>query len=203
MYKITGVNHQNYCDKHGYGYSCPSFDYSKFNQKIVQEMKKLRTDIKKVDILMWAGADVMFMNWNIKIEDILQDNDHMVIARERSSFFPINNDVIIYKNTKETLYVLDRIINEFDVWQHYPWRVQTHLWNMIQEDERVAKAIRLIEPKVMNQHPKDWQLGDWIVQFYGMTIADKLAHAQYFQRNWGNGTATWKLKEESIAPWQG
>jgi|FreactcultureFD7_1027221.scaffolds.fasta_scaffold01598_6 hypothetical protein len=201
LYKITGINHRNYCYKHGYVYLPEHFDYSNnYYNLVVDSLKRTKDELTNSDVLMWIGADTMFMNWSIKIEDVIKFEDHIVIAKEQSCWWPINNDVMIWKNTWQSHYVLDRIINEFDTWKNYPWSVQTHLWNMIQEDEIVRKAIRIVDAKVMNQHPKDWQLGDWIVHFYGMPIPNKVQAATEFQKNWGDGTATWKVKHDSEIP---
>jgi hypothetical protein len=201
LYQITGTNHKKYCAKHGYAYFAEYFDYSNnYGNLVVEGLNRMKDMLTASHTLMRIGADTMFMNWNTKIEDVVQISDHIVIAREQSNWWPINNDVVIWKNTWESRYVLDRIINEHDTWKNYPWTIQAHIWNMIQEDPIVRDAIRIVDAKVMNQHPKDWQLGDWIVHFYGMPIPNKVMAATEFEKNFGDGSATWKVKHEREIP---
>jgi hypothetical protein len=197
---ITLPNHEDYCLKHGYQYFCNDFDYTNYNQNIIDQLKSTLNVLKNSDILMVTGADTMFMNWNIKVEDLLRPEDHVLVARENSAWWPINNEVMIYRNTPQALALFQRWIDDFEIWKYYPWTLQTHLWNLIQEDQLVRDIVRVVDAKVMNQHPKDWQLGDYIVHFYGMTIENKISLAKQFQEHWGDGTATWKVKHNQERP---
>ena len=149
-----------------------------FNENSIELMRKLRKDIEGVDVLMTVGADVMFMNQWTKIEDILQPDDKVVVARERTTWWPINNDVMIWVNTPDTLALMDRFIADYPLWKEYCWRQQQHLWNMIQMDPWVRSTVRIVEAQVMNQHPDNWQLGEYIIHFYGMEIEKKVNHAR-------------------------
>ena len=198
--KYTGLNHLEYCHKHGYQYDSSIFNYDDYNKNIIRELESILELFKYNDIVMLVGADTMFMNWNIKVEDLLRPEDHVLVARENSAWWPINNEVMIYKNTPEAIALFQRWIDDFEIWKYYPWTLQTHLWNLIQEDQLVRNIVRVVDAKVMNQHPKHWQLGDYIVHFYGMPINNKISLAKQFHENWGNGTATWKIKHNQERP---
>lgn len=198
--EVTLGNKIGYAEKHGYKVYCSVFDYENYNTFIVGLMRANLDMLKSHDAVMVMGADTMFMNWNIRIEDVLKDSDHVVISRERTSWWPLNDDVIILKSTCEVLEFYERLIDDFEIWKHYPWRLQTHLWNLIQEDSGVAKLIRLVEPPVMNQHASRWQLGDWVVHMYDMPIDDKVKQARIFAEKWPDGQPVWKFKVETQRP---
>ena len=179
--EITAKNQQMYAQRHGYDWRCDYFEYDTpgFNQNALESLHKLKQDIQEVDILMTVGADVMFMNQLIRIQDIVQAEDKVVVARERTAWWPINNDVVLWVNKPETLALVDRFIADFHIWEQYQWRLQQHLWNLIQLDPQVRQTVRLVDDQVMNRHPTRWQLGDYIVHFYGMPIEEKVAKARH------------------------
>jgi len=177
---ITQKNQQIYAERNGYKWVCDYFEYDTpdFNENALAELRQIREYIQSTDVLMVVGADVMFMNQWVTVEDILQPNDNVVVAKERLKWWPINNDVMIYVNTPDTLKLVDRFIDDFPIWQQYQWRQQQHLWNMIQIDPWVRSTVRIVEAEVMNQHPNHWQLGDYILHMYSLSIPEKIAIAE-------------------------
>ena len=147
-------NQQGYAKRHGYEWECDYFDYARFNDLAVQALVDIREKLLGVDVLMCIGADVMFTNWAIKIEDILKDGDSVVVAREKGGWWPINNDVMIYVNNEKTIAYMDRMIADFDIWKQHIWRQQQHLWNLIIEDEVIRNTVRIVDSQVMNQSMK-------------------------------------------------
>lgn len=177
---ITQVNQKMYAGRHGYEWVCDYFEYDTpdHNANTLKALHDLKKSIQEVDVLMTVGADVMFMNQLIRIEDIAGQDDKVVVAKEKAGWWPLNNDVMIWVNKPETIALVDRFIADFEVWKNYQWRLQQHLWNLIQLDSTVRAAVRLVEDQVMNRSPKHWQLGDFIIHFYGMEVAKKVEHAK-------------------------
>ena len=197
--EVTQANQIGYAEKHGYEWVCEPFDYDNFNDNAVAAMKSIRGLLTQKKTVMWVGADVMFMNWKYRIEEVASLGS-VVMARERTGWWPINNDVVIYNNCRETFRFLDRMIDDFEVWKQYPWRQQTHTWNLMQEEEWVARTVRLVEPEVMNQHPSKFQLGNWIVHFYAMPVEEKIGNARIYAHNWPDGKPIWKTKHDGVRP---
>ena len=198
--EVTLYNKTRYAEAHGYKMMCCELEYDNYNNIAVDLMRDNLNIMKMHDIVMTMGADTMFMNYNIKIEDVLLPDDHIVLSKEKSSWWPINDDVMIYKCTPEVIAFYERLIDEFDVWKRYPWRLQTHLWNLMQEESQVRALIRLVEPSVMNQHPNHWQLGDWIIHFYSMEVSDKIKLAQSYFARWPDGKPVLKDVDDDVRP---
>jgi hypothetical protein len=166
----------------------------------MDDMLWLREAIQSVDVLMFVGADVMFTNWSIKVEDILREGDSVVVAREKGGWWPVNNDVMIYVNNEKTLAYIDRMIADHDIWKQYVWRQQQHLWNLIIEDKDIRDTVRLVEAQVMNQSMKNWQIGDYIVHFYGMPIKEKIENARAISVLFPDGIPVFKQNNDSMVP---
>ena len=197
---ITLVNQIGYAKRNGYDWESYHFDYFRYNELAIEDTLKLRDAIQSTDVLMWVGADVMFTNWAIKIEDILKDGDSVVVARERGGWWPINNDVMIFVNNEKTIAYIDRMIADFDIWKQYVWRQQQHLWNLIIEDESIRDTVRIVDSQVMNQSMKNWQLGEYIVHFYGMPIKEKVENARAVAALFPDGIPTFKQNNKEIVP---
>ena len=197
---ITLVNQIGYAKRNGYDWESYVLDYSRYNDNAIEDMLGLKAAIQSTDVLMFVGADVMFTNWSIKIEDILKDGDSVVVARERGGWWPVNNDVMIYVNNEKTIAYIDRMINDFDIWKQYVWRQQQHLWNLIIEDESIRNTVRLVDSQVMNQSMKNWQIGEYIVHFYGLPIKEKIENARAVAALFPDGIPVFKQNNESMVP---
>jgi hypothetical protein len=197
---ITLVNQIGYAKRNGYDWESYHLDYSRYNDNAIQDMLGLKAAIQSTDVLMWVGADVMFTNWAIKIEDILKDGDSVVVAREKGGWWPINNDVMIYVNNEKTINYIDRMIADFDIWKQHIWRQQQHLWNLIIEDEVIRNTVRIVDSQVMNQSMKNWQLGEYIVHFYGMPIKEKIENARAIAVLFPDGVPIFKQDNKDIVP---
>jgi len=197
---ITLVNQIGYAKRNGYDWESYVLDYSRYNDNAIQDMLGLKAAIQSTDVLMWVGADVMFTNWAIKIEDILKEGDSVVVAREKGGWWPINNDVMIYVNNEKTINYIDRMIADFDIWKQHIWRQQQHLWNLIIEDEVIRNTVRIVDSQVMNQSMKNWQLGEYIVHFYGMPIKEKIENARAIAVLFPDGIPVFKQDNKDIVP---
>lgn len=198
--EITLVNQIGYAKRNRYDWESYHLDYSRYNEVAIEDLYGLREAILSTDVLMFVGADVMFTNWAIKIEDILKEGDSVVVARERGGWWPINNDVMIYVNNEKTIAYIDRMIADFDIWKQYVWRQQQHLWNLIIEDESIRDTVRIVDSQVMNQSMKNWQIGEYIVHFYGMPIKEKIENARAVAALFPDGIPVFKQNNEAIVP---
>lgn len=196
---VCSESHKAYCKKWGYDYKFNDLDYQNYNQVVIKDLEGLLEDLGQYDVVMNIGMDTLFMNHDISVRDVFQPWDSVLVAREETGWWPINNDVMIYRAGRSEK-LIERFINDFDVWKQYPWRQQTHLWNLMQEEKWVRDMVRLVPAKVMNQHPNNWQLGDWIVHFYNMSLEDKLANAKNMMGLWPDGKPVWKQKMDGVRP---
>jgi hypothetical protein len=201
LYAVCSESHKAYCKRWGYDYKACYFDYGNYNDVVIDDLRDLLEDVKAYDLVLSIGMDTLFTNHDVSVRDVFEPWDNVLVAREETGWWPLNNDVMIFRSGQargEAL--LTRVINDFDVWKQYPWRWQTHLWNLIQEDKVINQLVRIVSAKTMNQHPSHWQLGDWIVHFYNMSLDEKLANAKNMMELFPDGKPVWKQKMDGLRP---
>jgi len=178
---ITHPNHEQYAKRHRYTWITSNQPYTKEGHSGFFE--RILNLLSCHDAVLVHDADVLFMNHRITVESLIcPDSDGVVMARETHGWWPINNGVTLFVAGTKARYFCDRMIKDFETWSAYQWLWQTHCWNLMQNEQRIADCVRLVHPKVMNatvfQSESAWQLGDFIVHFLGMEIADKIKFAK-------------------------
>jgi hypothetical protein len=123
------------------------------------------------DVIMSVGSDVLFTNFNTKIEDIIQPGDSIVLSEETAGWpSKVNNGVALYCNTPFTLKFARLLTEKHDEWISKRLIMQSWI-NENLEHPTVKNALRTVPTRVMNstyrKGKEDWQPGDWLVHFYG------------------------------------
>jgi hypothetical protein len=149
-------------------------DYNKF----VECLKIFRRILHESEVVMLMGCDTAITNPDIRIEDkaVLGD-PRPVVSREEFGNNPINNDVMIWKNTQEGRDLLDAIIAEAHIWTNHGWLWQNHIC------ERYLHKVLIVQARYMNSTffpfnrdgdvvtqrkiESSWEPGDWIIHALG------------------------------------
>lgn len=206
--QLTAPNKMAYCNINGYDFENLNLPYT--SENFVRWLEIIREKLVEYDTILTVGCDVIFTNFKIKIEDKIgsgsvqykpvigtapmpsysfafQPDARVIIAREHTSWWPINNDVMIWPKGLPSKAILSIFIEERETWLKYPWLWQAHLWDLIQTDERVKRAVRIVEAREMNSTfqpfivdgqgkttripgPSSWQFGDWILHALDMPM---------------------------------
>ena len=188
--RVTAQNKWDYSARHGYDLITLRMEWA---DCIRGAILKLIEILKRYDAVMMIGSDVIFMNHDIKIEDLLAENDNVVMARELlrpsdpenrgvGGGSTINNDVSIWKRTPHAEFLLWSIHNSYPTWKNFKWLWQEWLmWEMDNPDRVASKAIRLVEPRVMNATLQEgidgsgkYQEGDYILHLVDYSNENKL-----------------------------
>ncbi len=186
---ITFPSLREYCEKWGYatyfGEPFVGLDpRDTYNRFIIPYNLFLQENF---DAVMWLDADAMITNHHIRIEDRLGD-EKFVIA---SDLHGLNAGVFIVRNHVETRELFLSLINlGKKLTGEHPFREQEALNRYLAFDH--YKHIATVLPqRMMNsvvnafyQRPPDfsgnWQPGDWILHFPGITLADRCRVAPDF-----------------------
>lgn len=183
---ITEPNKLAYAEKHGYKFENNCIDYSGDQLRFLHSIKA-RLDV--FEIVMTMGCDAMFMNFSREIDPA--EGASITLAREHISWWPINNDVVIWRNTREAHFVLQKLIDDEPIWSQYPWLWQNHIWNLMQRETIIDHAVDIREAREMNACLQgglgQWQLGDWILHLLNFPNAKKVEYAKDYLRLAGNG----------------
>lgn len=168
---LTAPNKEAYARKHGYTFLNVLLRYDIDGH--LAGLKMLKGFLEDYDVVMTAGCDVLFMNFSINVES--KRHPHLpTLAKEHISWWPINNDVMIWPSTKFSKNLIAKLIEEAPVWKDYPWLWQAHLWDLMQ----VHPIVNLVAAREMNSTWREglskWQLGDWILHALDADISKKI-----------------------------
>lgn len=184
---VTEPNKKAYADKHGYQFENHKFDYAPEGH--VAWIELIREKLSNFDYIMTIGCDAMFMNLGIEVE--VQEGAALTLAREHITWWPINNDVMIWQKCPDAFMVLDRLMTDSPMWLEYPWLWQNHLWNLMQSNPMFDRAVDLRDAREMNSCLQSgqakWQLGDWILHLLDIPNDQKVKLAKDYLRLSGDG----------------
>jgi hypothetical protein len=179
-----------YCERHGYHYEFePLEGINKVGQ--LQKVRMINRMINTTDYewLWWTGCDLMITNYNIRIEDRIDNNYHMVIA---SDCHGINADSILIRNSNESREYWKWIS---DTLPGYNWweGEQGLIKESVKQGSSLIKVVpqRDINAYQYNLYPTEpntddlgtvgeWQEGDWAIQWPGLTLPPRIQLADYY-----------------------
>ena len=105
-------NKRKYCEKHNYdlivqtdNFSIPHLGFEKL------AMIKRTLETGKYDWVYWCGSDTMITNYDIKIEDLIDNNYCFILACD---VWDWNVDSMLFKNDKRSIDFLEKIISKHD-----------------------------------------------------------------------------------------
>lgn len=159
-------------------------------------LEAIKSYLKQGRTVLSVGCDVIFTNFSKGIHDF--PPFPVTIAQENLRWWPINNDVMIWKaNCTQSAgpwaeEMASRLIKDEKIWLKYPWKWQNHLWNLICTEEHVRRSINIVPARRMNSTPhpglSQWQLGDWICHLLDMPDEEKIKMAPKYLQFPDNGT---------------
>lgn len=181
-----------YCER--YGYQCsyePLRGVGHPGQLQKVEMINRELENPELEWLWWTGCDLMITNFTIKIEDKIDNDYHMVIATDCNGF---NADSILIRNSQESR----------DYWKMVGEVVPTLHWHW-EGEQKVIKdtyanykdQIKVVPQREINAYnyeiyngaypPFDylntngnWQQGDWVIQWPGAALEDRIKLAKHY-----------------------
>lgn len=166
---------QKYCERRRYDFAFLTPSYDREGHLVV--LNGIRDALEKYSTVFAIGADVVIMNHNICVNEDF-DYAPLTIAREHLSWFPINNDVCIWRQCPQSFDLLNKIIADIDTWMRYKWMWQTALWNMIQTIPWVKASVQIVEARRMGstlqQTLSAWQIGDFLVHLLDMPMEKRI-----------------------------
>lgn len=166
-------NKRKYCEKHGYDLSVKTkdFDYKHTGfEKISHVLKLLKSN--KYSWVYWCGADTMITNYNIKLEDLIDDDYHFIISTDIWDF---NSDSFLIRNSPEGIKFFEHILSLHDTYVNkdgssvdFGIRLPDgglRAWGeqgaMVDLKEEYKNIIKVLPQKSMNSYlyhlyPSDW-----------------------------------------------
>ena len=147
----------------------------------------------KYDWVHAVGCDTMITNFNVRLEDLADNNYDFIIATD---CFNINNDSFLARNTKNCIDWLKHLDNlQYDYCGKHPWNDQQC---MIDNIERLGNGLKIVPQRLINSYDYDqypgsiphiykkdifgndgqWQPGDFLIQWPGIPNNRRIPLAQ-------------------------
>ena len=177
-------NKKIYCDHWGYPYHVKT---DGFKYVVSYEKIKLMLDVMnehpEYDWLYWAGTDTIITNFYIKLEEFIDEDYHIIMAKDVND---INADSFLLKNSKESREYFEYIWAQVEKYNdHYWWEQQA----MIDSMDKYGHLFKIVPQKTFNSmlykelywstyhttmdktgHDGQWSPGDFLLHIPGATM---------------------------------
>lgn len=191
---LTSTNKREYCDKYGYQFhekieENHSFTFGFGKIQFVLDLFKQYN----YDYIHFSGVDAWIMNFNIKIEDFIDNQHDFFIAKyESGDYRCINADAFIVKNSENGIKILEFILSKKEEYKNDGWqeqRVMIHnfdnppynSWVKIMPHQsfnstpwKFYDSTQSGNADVHNGEPGDFKLGDFLLHCAGHNLENRI-----------------------------
>lgn len=190
LYKLTEANKNQYCDKHGYDCKFYNFTDIKSDKHIAYTKFLAILDcLPYYDWVFYNDIDSLIMNFDIRIEDFIDENYDLFVTYDINS---LNNGQFLVRNTPRTINFLSRAYVDKAHGDTNAWSDQIAFSaNLASDGKLLAKTKILTQDKFnsyipMNmmftdgtnapafKYPKSYKTGDFLLHLVGMSKKDRI-----------------------------
>lgn len=199
---VTVPVKEAYCQKWGYEFVCRTSDFfynNTYNGNpsdllIGFEKLKMVLDVFEerphLDWIHWSGTDVLITNYNVRLENIVDDDYHIVVCFDGNG---MNVDSMLIKNSKVGRGLMRWILDNVETYRHHWWYEQQAMIDFYFQDPLGKDIIKALPQRVMNSyiydlypewrtkphidhtgHDGDWQEGDFMLQLPGLPTQQRI-----------------------------
>jgi hypothetical protein len=189
---LTDAPKQQYCDLHGYKFFVldemkysPITGFNKIHYTL--ELFKLYPDISW---LLFSECDAMITNFDVQIEDRIDDDYHFIVPVDRLN---INSGNFLVRNSEQGREYLQMIIDSEEAYKNVEWAEQQVIIDTI---DQYSSIVKIVPQKYMNSYEPEiydycdarfdvlgnsgaWEPGDWIVHWPGTHKPTRISRASY------------------------
>ena len=188
----TWTNKEEYAERHGYKYHCktenhdPEISWSLDKLLFIKDCLDYNLD---VEWFWWVGCDTLITNFNIKLESLVDDDYHFIIATDGNG---MNNDSCFFRNTPEGRSYIDYLIEIFPNYVNHHFLEQQAMIESY-EDPKWKAITKIIPQYLINSHdcwpnlhqPEPtwvdkfgnrswWEPGDFLVHWPGSSLETRM-----------------------------
>lgn len=189
-------NKYKYCQKHDYSpelhvYRNPPMSHG--YMKIFHLREILKTP--KIEWVWATGCDSMITNMTVKLESIIDENYHLIIATDQNG---LNADSFLIRNSEEGRYYIDYIISGLSIYDKHHWAEQQAMIDCAKKFEKITK---IVPQRTFNSYNYDfypqcpkpnldklgtdgnWQEGDFLIHWPGQPLEKRLKHFERYSQS--------------------
>jgi hypothetical protein len=166
---FASLNHHEYANKHGYSYIkkiVNNDDYQNWHPTWIK-IDVIKTYLPIFDYIVWIDADAVFVNQEIKIEDLLEEDVDLIIPKleidqvSGNVWTHTTTGFMIWKRSEWSFNLLNKLWNEPNQYRFEFFHEQTRLDELIYDkfslssDENIInKSIEDIETPIVLDNVK-------------------------------------------------
>lgn len=188
-------NKFKYCEKHDYAprlhvYKDAPVAHGFMKMFHVRELLR-----EKHDWIWVTGCDSMITNMVTKVESIVDENYHLIIATDQNG---LNADSFLIRNSDEGRYYIDYILAGVDAYRDHHWAEQQA---MIDCFDRFEKITKIVPQRTFNSYNYDfyphcpkpnldklgtdgnWQVGDLLIHWPGQSLERRIQHFNRYSQS--------------------
>lgn len=185
-----------YAEKNGYAAECKTNNFKggvSIGYEKIWFIKELMADHPEYEWIWWTGTDTLVTNFNVKIEDRIDNNYHFIIATDCNG---INADSFLVRNSPEGRAYIDFIWDNHEEYEQDGWKEQRCI---ISNLEKFKDIIKIVPQRDLNAYnyalyphcqPYDksenygqWQPGDWLIHWPGIDLFRRLQLASFYMQH--------------------
>lgn len=199
---VTVPIKESYCQKWGYDFICKTSDFFYPNTYngvasdllIGFEKLKMVLDVFEekphLDWIHWSGTDVLITNFNVRCENIIDDDYHVVVCFDANG---MNVDSMFIRNSRIGRGLMRWILDNIETYRHHYWYEQQAMIDFYFQAPLGKEIIKALPQRVMNSyiydlypewrgrphidhtgHDGDWREGDFMLQLPGLPIQQRI-----------------------------
>ena len=198
MAQITDKVKQEYAARHGYTWyvkkdNWQSSDMGFARVYLVREIFEKYKDVKWVFVV---DCDAIITNFNIKIEDRIDDNFHVIYTVYHNG---LNVGVALFRNSPEGRQYINNIIALEEKYLSHPWKEQQAIIDTYGKYRNIIKVVPArymnslqwqmydrnqlpVEDDILGQNML-WQYGDWALHWPGANHKGRIEQAKVMINN--------------------
>jgi hypothetical protein len=192
----TYGNRADYCHRHGYELKVQTDGFTGGMQHPVSwdRFRFMRDTLAGGFDWAWcSGTDTLNTNFNIRLEDLIDENFHVIASAEWCS--PFQADSFLVRNSPEGLGWMDTILSMFDKYKTHTWVEQQAIIDTLPDFKGIVK---LLPQRAMNsydywlyreKYPKEnrvysgvdifgndgqWRTGDFLIHWPGLPLEQRM-----------------------------
>lgn len=171
-----------YCERHGYNLYAETKDFSLgFGFAKIKMILDL-FEQHKYNWVYWCGADTLIMNQSIKLEQIIDENYHFIVAKDCHE---INADSFLIKGSDEGISYMKFILDQYEKYKGDCWQEQRVMIHN-QYNEPWRSYSKIVPQRTFNSYLYDlygrspqneaghFQRGDFLLHLVGLNLEKRL-----------------------------
>jgi hypothetical protein len=139
---FSSFNHHEYANKHGYSYIkkiVNNDDYQNWHPTWIK-IDVLKTYLPLFEYLVWIDADAVFVNQDVKIEDLISDDIDLILPKlevdkiSGNMWTPTSTGLMVWKNSEWSNNILNLLWNEPKQFRFEFFHEQSRLDELLHEN---------------------------------------------------------------------